>query len=316
MDTKGVLHQRKTGLFLLAITIVLWGLAWPLSKLVLNQIEPWTFRASTVTLAGLSILLGARFSGRTVFLSFADARAIAFVAVFNITAWHLLSAFGLSLIEASRAVIVAYTMPIWAVTLSVSLKREQGSHRKALALVLVVVALGLLIHDEFGRLRSSPLGVTLLLTAAFSWACGTVMQKSLRTTLPIASMTGWQLLIGSVPILFGMVIWGAPSHLAVVSPVGIVGLATIVLIMIVCYWTWFTAVSLLPVWIVAPSTAMVPVIGVCVSSLIFGQPIAVTDLLALPLVAAALVLIAVDQFARRPIAHKTETENSTLPNRS
>ena len=58
------------------------------------------------------------------------------VALFNITAWHLFSAYALLYTGSGRAAIIGYTMPIWASALSVWVLHERIGARQILALAL------------------------------------------------------------------------------------------------------------------------------------------------------------------------------------
>ncbi len=68
--------------------------------------------------------------------------------VFNILGWHLFSGYGVSMIEAGRASIIAFTMPVWAALFSRFVLGEALTGTKLLGLALGIVGLAVLIGPD------------------------------------------------------------------------------------------------------------------------------------------------------------------------
>ena len=81
---------------------------------------------------------------------------LALVSAFNITAWHLLSAYALLMTGSGRAAIIGYTMPLWAAPLSVLFLGARLTLRQGLALMLGMAALVLLIGQDLTVVGSAP----------------------------------------------------------------------------------------------------------------------------------------------------------------
>ena len=111
-------------------------------------------------------------------------------ALFNITGWNLLIAFGLKYVAASRGVILAYTMPMWTVLLTMIFLHERLTGRRAFGLVLGMVAMLILVSVEFAQLKAAPLGALLIVGAALSWSIGAIILKRYPVDLPTTAMTG------------------------------------------------------------------------------------------------------------------------------
>ena len=112
------------GIVLLALLSLFWGLAWPAMKTVLGEVRPWTFRAICLAAGGTALLALARAGGADLRVPAGDLTPLIITSLINITGWHILSAYGLTLLHAGRAVIIAYTMPLWAILLSRLLLKE------------------------------------------------------------------------------------------------------------------------------------------------------------------------------------------------
>lgn len=159
--------------------------------------------------------------------------------------------------------------------------------------MLGTAALVLLIAGDFRTLGSAPIGGLLMLGAALSWALGTVLVKKFAWGhLPVMALTGWQQLIGGVPIVIGWWLLEPVPDLAALSLPSALGLAYAMFVaMIFCHSAYFKLVSLLPAHVAAISVLPVPVVGVVSAALILAEPVGWAEVGALVLVVSGLVLL-------------------------
>ena len=280
------------GYALLAGLSLGWGLAWPFMKIALNEISPWTFRVITLLGGGGAMLLLARASGLSLAISQKEMGPLLLTALLNITGWHLGSAFGLSLMQAGRAVIIGFTMPLWATLLCKYLLKEQIGPQKWLGLAVGCAGLAMLLWPDLEKVTQSTRGALLMLAAAVCWGAGSVLIKYFTWRMPTSVLTGWQLILGCMPVMAGAFV---NDVLAI--PGGISGqvwlcVAIVVLVPILfCHWAWTTMVRMLPAHVAVNSTLLIPLIGVVSSALILGESIAPSDWAALVCVLVAIFLI-------------------------
>ena len=128
-----------------------------------------------------------------------------------------------------------------------------------------------------------------MLGAAVSWATGTVLIKRTDWNTPTTVLTGWQLLLGGIPVVMGALIF-EPSGVSLnVSARAVFALTYIIFFpMIYCHWAYFTLVRIFPASIAAISTLAIPVVGVFSSTLILNEPVGISEIAALILIVAAL----------------------------
>jgi len=128
-QTKDVPHAGGlgigAGLLLLAVLTVLWGVNWPMMKLAVAEVPVWTFRSICLLGAGAGFVLICRFAGQSFRIPRGQIRQLLVVSLFNVTIWHICSATGLVHLAASRAAIIAFTMPLWAAVLAVPVLGER-----------------------------------------------------------------------------------------------------------------------------------------------------------------------------------------------
>jgi drug/metabolite transporter (DMT)-like permease len=281
------------GVVLLIALTITWGLNWPMMKLALTEVPPWTFRSLCLMIGGSILLALARASGGPVAVPKSRLPALAWVSLFNITGWHLFSAYAVLNTGAGRAAIIGYTMPLWASVLGIWVLHTRPTARQGAALLLGMGALVLLMAKDFGAVGATPTGALLMLGAAICWAIGTVLVKKFAWDgLTVTALTGWQQLLGGAPIVIGWWLLEPVPDLAALSLPAALGLAYAVLVaMVFCQTAYFKLLSLLPAHVAAISVLPVPVVGVVSSAMILGEPVGPAEIMALALVVGGLFLL-------------------------
>jgi drug/metabolite transporter (DMT)-like permease len=269
-------------------------------KMVVAEMPIFSFRTVCLAGGGLGILAIARCSGLRIRIPRGELRPLLFVSFFNITIWHLCSAAGLLHLAAGRASIIAFTMPLWAALLATRFLGERLTLTTLAGLVVGLLGMAALLVPDWAAVSADPLGPIFMLTAAVSWAIGTVGLKYFRFTLPVTALTGWQLILGGVPVALGAALVEGGFNPTVLSPQAWLALVyTVLAAMIFCHWGWFKLVRNYPAVVAAISTLAIPVVGVLSSALLLGEPLGLDVLLSLTLVLAALFLVLVLPMLRR-----------------
>jgi drug/metabolite transporter (DMT)-like permease len=282
----------RLGFVLLAALSLFWGSNWPVMKIVLREIPPWTFRTLCLAFGGFGVLTLAKTNGLSLAIPRREFRPLILVALLNITGWHLCSAYGVIHMPAGRAAIIAYVMPLCAAIIGKFVLGERLTPSRLVGLGFGITGLAILIGPDIKSLGSAPLGAVFMLGAAVSWAAGTVAFKYFRWTMPIALLTGWQLILGGIPVVIGALILEPITALSHVSWHGALAMAYVILLpMIFCHWAWFKVVDLFPANIATIGTLAIPVIGVFSSALVLGEPVGFQELVALVLVVMALAIV-------------------------
>ena len=282
-------HLPLQGYFLLMGLTLFWGMNWPFMKMALTELPVWWFRTACLVVGGVGLLTLARLSGGVWSFTKAEVRPLMLVSLFGIVGWHLNSAYGVSLMPAGRAAIIAFTMPVWASILGSILLGEAFTRAKVVGLILGMAGLAVLIGPDLVAVQTAPLGAFFMLMAAITWAIGTVLVKRFTWKLSVTALAGWQLIFGTVPILTGALLLEPVPDLTTVSDQTILAaLYIFALPMIFCQWAFLKTVRLFPASIAAIGTLAIPIVGVYASSLILGEPVGWRELGALGLICAAL----------------------------
>lgn len=282
---------------------VFWALNWPMMKIGLTAVEPWTFRAALVLAGGVGCLAVALALGQSVAIPRRDLRPLLWLTLFQGVLWNAFSGFGIALVEAGRAAVLAFTMPVWATVLSAIFLGDRLTVRRVAGLALGMAAMALLIWPALGALGGALTGALLMIAGAMAWAVATVIVKAVDWEMGVFALSGWQFVIGAVPLMAAAALLGDPGSLLRVDAATGAAMAYSALIpMIFCQVVWFAVVRRLPTSLASTGTLLVPPLGMGFSALILGDAIGPAEVAALGLVVAALLLI-LPGFNWRAILH-------------
>ncbi len=280
------------GYLLLVALTFFWGTNWPAMKIALSELPVWWFRTACLLVGGIGLLLVARLSGAGIFVPKAERRNLLICALFNVIGWHLCSAYGVSLIPAGRAAIIAFTMPVWASILSSILLDEPLTRGKIVGLALGVAGLCALIGPDLIVLGTAPVGAIFMLGAALSWALGTVLLKRFDWSIPTTSLVGWQLIAAAIPITAGAVLFETVPDVSSLSTKAILAVLYVFAFpMLFCQWAYFKTVRLFPASIAAIGTLLIPVVGVYSGAVILDEVVGLRDFTGLVLICLALAAV-------------------------
>ena len=190
------------------------------------------------------------------------------------------------------ASLVVQTQVFFTIAMAAAFNGERLHQRQMLALLITLVGVGVILMHTDGA--TTPLGLTLVLAAAASWAASNIVVRATPTADMLAYVV-WASLF-AVPPLFALsfafegwpairdglasadtVTWAAVAWQALGNT--LFGYAA---------WSWLLARH--AVANVAPMALMVPVFGIAASALWLGEPLQTWKLVAAALVMAGLAL--------------------------
>jgi drug/metabolite transporter (DMT)-like permease len=270
-----------------------WGLTWPVLRIVLDELPPFSMRVATSTLGALLMFGLAALQRRDVRIAGIARLHVAVAGSLNIAAFTILTALGQLGTLTSRVIILGYSMPIWACLLAVPILGERIDRTRAIALALCVAGIVIMIAP-LAETAALP-GLMFSLAAGLSWAAGTVYLKWAHIPGDPIAIAGWQLVTAVIITIAAVPIFEGSFHLVPTQPRTMIALAFSGLIGSgLSYFLWFAAVRRLPAMTVSLGVLSVPVIGITASALMLGERPTVTDYVgcALILGAAACVLLA------------------------
>jgi len=280
---------------LLLVLGVLWGLNWPAVKVSLSGISPWTLRSIGLGAAACTLFVLAFARGRSLRIGRRDRPHIVMTGLLNIALFNILLTFAQLGAATSRVAIITYSMPLWATLFARIALGEKLDRVRSIGLAFGASGLAVLIAPLIGGgLLNLPHGILYALAAALAWAAGTVYMKWARINAEPLAIAAWQLLIGALVALTGLLWFEGWPHLDPGTlPVQVIcALAYHVFFgMAAAYILWFEIIARLPAGIAALGTLLVPVVGVSSAVLLLGERPSAPDLLGFALIFGAAVCV-------------------------
>jgi len=288
-------------LALLAVLTLVWGTNWPLFPLAMRELSVWTFRAATALGGGLLLLCIARLRGLDLAIPRAHWGTVAGSAFFYLFIWNIAAAWSATLIPSGQTAVLGFTMPLWSALFSWVLFGERLSGRALLALGLGAVGVLLLLIPGLGAYAKAPLGFAAGLVAAIGWAVGTLLYKRRPIAASATVITGWQLLLASLPIaVLGLLFTDRQPFIPSALTIAVVSYVTLVP-MALGNLCWFSIVGMLPANVAGLSAVMVPVVAMISGALVRNEPLGPPQIAAMLCCAGALALSLLKPDVREPV---------------
>lgn len=278
---------------MLVVLSVIWGVSWPLMKVALDEIPPFSMRAATAGLAALTLLALMRLQRRSLrIVSGKDWLHIVAASSLHLVAYSLLASFAQLSATTSRVAVLVYTMPIWAALMARPILGERMTPIRIMALALCVVGLAVLLVPHLNG--GIPGGILLAIGSGMSWAAGTVYLKWARIQGDPLAVTTWQLIVAFALISAFLPLAEGTPHLWPVHGYALFALFYTGIVAVgIAYILWFEIVRRLPAMTAALGVLSVPALGVVSSMLMLGERPSAADIAGFALIigAAACVLI-------------------------
>lgn len=270
---------------LLAVAIMaVWGTNFVVIKFALEHLPPLTLALLRFTLAFFPLAL---FLPRPK------------VGLANLAAYGVLigaGQFGI-LFTAMRADItpglaslVVQTQVFFTIFLSMRLTGEKVGLYQLVALLLASSGLAVIAFHTDGS--ATPLGLGLVLLAAFSWSSGNMVARKAAPQNMLAYVV-WSSIFAVPPLLlFALLLEGPQAMLAGIEAADGATWAAVLWQSVgntmFGYAAWGWLLNRHPAGVVAPMALMVPVFGMGASALLLGEPLQSWKLIAFALVMAGL----------------------------
>jgi drug/metabolite transporter (DMT)-like permease len=284
------LSDAVSARLLLAVLCVGWGTTWAAMRVALDQIPPFSMRATSMSLGAIVLVIFAKLQRRP--LAITSRRTwvhICVASLLNIVAFSVLTPFAQLAADTSRVAIMIYTMPIWAALFALPILGERMTPTRMTALALCVAGMTVLIAPLAGM--GIPLGIVLALGASICWAAGTVYLKWAKLEGDPMAITTWQIVFAvgvialCVPISEGRLNLDADARsLLGLAYSGVIGTG-------LCYFLWFTIVRRLPATTAGLGVLASPVIGVIAAMIVLGERPTLYDAIGFTLMLAASALV-------------------------
>lgn len=267
--------DKVTLLFLIAL-VAIWGGNYTWVKIALQDIGPWTFNA--VRYGGAMLLMIGAFGLKgplsMILPVREERRPLALIGFLQAGLTTAFAALALQWIEATRVVLINYSMPIWTLPLSLLLLGERISIRAGIGATLGAAGLVLLTNPFAMNWDETTLpGVLCAFVSVLSWAVGAVLYRRRKWASGFWQQSFWQIavtLVFMVPfaLIFetGRSVNPTPSLLFVIA-------YNMVVPTVVGFWCWSHALSRVSATTASQFLLLSPVFGMVQNHFVLSEPL-------------------------------------------
>lgn len=276
----------------LAVIIATWAANWPMMRLALAHTEPMVF--VSLRMAGSIAILAPILAALSCPLLPVrrERLALFWVGQLQVTGFLVFSIIGLAIVPPGRAIVLAYTMPLWAIPIGLGLSREVLSSGKLAGVTIGFAGLVLFMNPALIDWRDprAVAGNLLLLLAAICWAAGSCLYQRHPWQSNFWAQTFWQLAVGAVTVIALAVVlepdWSvewSPGFVAILAYNWIVTTA-------LGYFLWNKVLAMMSPVMAGQVLTLTPISGFFLSTMIFGGAVTVDVVASILLIAIGLVL--------------------------
>jgi len=283
----------RQGLHYLAVSVLLFGGIWPITKAALAHATPLWFAlnrcalAALVTTALLALLRRLRLPVR------GDLPCILAIGLLQLGGFFALTHVALAFIPAGRMAILCNVTVFWLIPLSVWLLGERVSPAQWVAVGVGLLGVGVLMQPwtmwGAGSLGLLP-GYLMLLGASLFWSLAILVTRRWPPRRPVLELLPWCFALAALMLLplallrepaggIGEAAWPHAAFVgAIAAPIGT--------------WATIEAGRRLSGILASVGFLVVPALGVLISNLWLGEALGWDVLLGGGLIAASVVLAA------------------------
>jgi drug/metabolite transporter (DMT)-like permease len=282
-------RQRMKAFVALLILALIWGYNWVVMKNALQFSGVFQFIALRTGIGAVCL-----------FILIAIMRK-----PFKIQCWHTLLLLGLlqtsgftgllmwALVEggAGKTAVLTYTMPFWVMLLAWPLLGEKLQGIQWLAAILS--AMGIVFILDPLHLGVDQFSMLLAVLSGICWALAVIVAKKLHQKAPeldLLTLTAWQMLFGSVPILIAAWLIPAPAIQWTPYFIGAV-IYNAIFCNALAWLLWLYALQRLQAGVASMTSMLAPVVGVMAAWIQLNEVPNNIELWGMLLIGVALILI-------------------------
>ncbi len=256
---------KNSELLLAASVPLLWGIGFTFAKAGLNEFPPLFLMGMRFSLASLMLVW-------FVPIPRGQLRQIFWISFVGSTLQYGMTFTGLSMIDASLAIIIIHLEVPFSVLLAAIILKDNPGIQRILGMLISFAGIVLIAGQP--SLRGQLSAILITAAGAMMWAVGQVMVKRLKNPPSGFALTAWIGVFSGPQMILGSFIF-EDSQLESLSNASWIGWGVILylaLIMTVLgYGIWYSVLSRNPVSKVMPVMLLLPVFTIASSMFFLGE---------------------------------------------
>ena len=285
------------GWVMLALTTLLFGATWPLVRVGVALMPPVWFACIRIIGASILLFLFLALIGRFRVPSRQDVPAILSVGICMMGAFVVLSHIGMQWVEAGRAALLIYTVPLWVTPVAVIVLRERLSRARIMGLFIGLCGLAILFNPiGFDWTDQNVVfGNGILVSASMLWAISIIQMRMHVYRLDTLQLAPWQLLVSAIITFVAAVALESDRFIDWSDVDVMMVLVAGTLLLAVSLSIGTSAVRHLPAITASVGFLGVPVVSMIIGAVLLGEVIEATLIAGLVVVMVGVAIVSVAQ---------------------
>lgn len=272
------IQQQKPIWYLYLVILghqIVTALAFPMAKLGLNEIEPFTYALFRFALASIVYIPVLFLLRKKKVIPLRVHLKIFLIGIIIIPLNQVVFLVGQSRTTAGHSSLLFATIPIFIYILAIIFLKEKATIRQTLGIIIAAVGVYLILsngHFEFDG--DYLVGDLLILVAVLAWAVATIMVKPLAVEYGAFRVTGLALLYGSLLYMpYGIYRFLSfdTSTLTISAYISVLYLALVVSVL--AYFLWYWVLKYMAASRVAVIQNIQPIIATAVAVVLLNETI-------------------------------------------
>jgi drug/metabolite transporter (DMT)-like permease len=260
----------------LAFLIFAWGGNYTWVKIAMRDIGPLWFNfiryGLAVTVLALAFLLLGR--ARGLVPERGERWQMALIGLLQAGLMTTMTALAMRWIEASRVVLIAYTVPVWALFWGALILRERITVAAGIGAAMGIAGLAILTDPLNMDWQAATLPVTLVaLVGVNGWAVGAVLYRRRKWQSGFWAQVFWQLGATALAMAVLAPLLEDPAEIRVTGPMVSAALYNAFIPILLGFFCWMQALSRIPAHAAGQILVLAPLYGVAQSNLVLGEPL-------------------------------------------
>jgi len=285
------MKKETFGTFLAIVTALFSGLAIPMNKIFVVDLDPTVFTAIRGLIIGIIFYIIFLFEGKSVSKkSKIHWKYLLYIAIIGGSFAFLLFFTGLKLTTAGRGAFLHKTLPLYVTILAFIFLREKINKKQILALFFMLLGAIFIYFNQIEPAEfwlNPSLGDLLIIGATILWAIESVIAKKAMINGDSNYIVSFaRMFIGAI-ILFAIIILQDKMNILFsLTLQQVINIAVSTAILFGYVFCWYYSIKMINVSKASTLLLLTPIISLILGILIFNEPTPVLQLLG-----SALILI-------------------------
>ncbi|MBU8907989.1 DMT family transporter [Desertibacillus haloalkaliphilus] len=283
--------------FIALITLLLtmvWGYAWVLMKVSLEYMGPFTFNTLRFFVGTITLLVILLFIGklRLQRLRSLRWRPLLILGLLQTALVYALVMYGMRFVDAGKASILLYTMPMWSTVLAFYFLGEKLTRKHVIGLLVGMTGLMFIVGTDIwvSTDRSVVFGMSLILIASLVWSAANIYYQKTFAKDHRVEVNAYQMLAGTIGLCIVTVFleWGEPIVWTPISMIAI--LFNGVFASALCFTIWYYLLTVMRTVTATISSLLVPAFGVFFGWMFLDEAITASVIIGAGLILGGIVI--------------------------